>query len=261
MRSARPIMLRGQPIAGGAMPAICTPLVGGTRDALLSEMAEILPRQPDVVEWRADFFEGIGDLRPVLDTARALRAAAKGVPLLFTCRAAEEGGERLDLPESGVLELYEAVCAARCVDLVDYELSHPAEAFARLREASRNQGIALIGSYHNFDSTPPAAALLATFRDAEARGADVGKVAVMPRSPADVLTLLAATFEANQRLDIALISMSMGRYGSLSRMIGGVFGSALTFAVGKASSAPGQMPIEELRSVLAAVRRSIRADR
>ena len=71
------------------------------------------------------------------------------------------------------------------------------------------------------------------------------------------MTLLAATFEASQSLlDIPLISMSMGPYGSISRMVGGVFGSALTFAVGKSSSAPGQMPIEELRAVLATVRRS-----
>ncbi|HYF19706.1 MAG TPA: type I 3-dehydroquinate dehydratase [Ramlibacter sp.] len=34
-------------------------------------------------------------------------------------------------------------------------------------------------------------------------------------------------------------------------MCGGEFGSALTFAVGQAASAPGQMPIEELRSGLA----------
>ena len=51
--------------------------------------------------------------------------------------------------------------------------------------------------------------------------------------------------------------MSMGGYGSVSRMIGGVFGSALTFAVGKSSSAPGQIAIDELRAVLATVRRSV----
>jgi 3-dehydroquinate dehydratase-1 len=50
--------------------------------------------------------------------------------------------------------------------------------------------------------------------------------------------------------------MSMGGYGSVSRMVGIVFGSALTFAVGKSSSAPGQIPIEELRTVLATVRRA-----
>ena len=43
----------------------------------------------------------------------------------------------------------------------------------------------------------------------------------------------------------------MGAYGSLSRMVGFVYGSALTWAVGKSSSAPGQVPIEDLRAVLA----------
>ena len=37
-------------------------------------------------------------------------------------------------------------------------------------------------------------------------------------------------------------------------MAGFVYGSALTWAVGKSSSAPGQIPIEDLRVVLATVR-------
>jgi 3-dehydroquinate dehydratase I len=156
-----------------------------------------------------------------------------------------------------VVDLYEAVCAARCVEAIDYELSNPAEQFRRLRAASREKDIAMIGSYHNFQATPSADVLVAKFRDAQQRGADVGKVAVMPKEPPDVLTLLAATYEASRSLDIPLISMSMAGYGSVSRMVGAVFGSALTFAVGKSSSAPGQIPIEELRAVLATVRRSV----
>jgi 3-dehydroquinate dehydratase-1 len=192
----------------------------------------------------------------VIDTAHALKAACGDLPILFTRRTASEGGQNVSLSEPRVVQLYEAVCAARCVDLIDYELSHPGEAFERVRAASRWHEIALVGSYHNFLSTPGREALVAKFRDAQTKGADVGKVAVMPTSPADVLTLLSATYEASASLDIPLISMSMGAYGSLSRMIGGVFGSALTFAVGKSSSAPGQIPIEELRTVLATVRRS-----
>lgn len=256
MAKARPITLRGKPIAGGAMPVICTPLVGRTRDEVLAEMAAVLAKKPDVVEWRADFFAELADTELVVDTARALKAAADGVPLLFTRRTQAEGGERVALSEPRVVELYEAVCAAHCADLVDYELSHPKEAFARVRDASRRHAVALVGSYHNFESTPSAAAIVAKFRDAQARGADVGKVAVMPSSPSDVLALLAATHEASGTLDIALISMSMGPVGSVSRMVGGVFGSALTFAVGRASSAPGQIPLEELRAVLATVRRA-----
>ena len=62
---------------------------------------------------------------------------------------------------------------------------------------------------------------------------------------------------ASQLLRVPLISMSMGAYGSLSRMMGWVYGSTVTFAVGQSSSAPGQVPIEELRSVLDTVHRAM----
>jgi 3-dehydroquinate dehydratase-1 len=51
--------------------------------------------------------------------------------------------------------------------------------------------------------------------------------------------------------------MSMGGIGSISRMIGWVYGSAATFAVGKSSSAPGQIAIDELRAVLATSRQAV----
>jgi 3-dehydroquinate dehydratase-1 len=251
----RRIEVGGLALANGAVPAICTPLIGRTRDEVLGELAAVLPKKPDLIEWRVDFFGGIADTKLVIETALAMKAAAHEIPILFTRRSANEGGERVPIAEGAVVELYAAVCASRCVHLIDYELSNGAEDFRRLRGISREHAIAMVGSYHNFQSTLPADALVAKFRDAQARGADIGKVAVMPQEPRDVLTLLAATDEASRSLDIPLISMSMGPLGSVSRMLGGVFGSALTFAVGKASSAPGQIPIEELRTVLATVRR------
>ena len=51
--------------------------------------------------------------------------------------------------------------------------------------------------------------------------------------------------------------MSMGPYGAMTRLFGWAFGSALTFAVGAASSAPGQVPIEDLNMVLAILQKSI----
>jgi 3-dehydroquinate dehydratase-1 len=85
----------------------------------------------------------------------------------------------------------------------------------------------------------------------------VAKVAVMPQDPQDVLTLLAATHRASQRVNLPLISMSMGGLGALSRVVGWIYGSAATFAVGKGSSAPGQMSIEELRAMLATMRHAV----
>jgi 3-dehydroquinate dehydratase-1 len=50
--------------------------------------------------------------------------------------------------------------------------------------------------------------------------------------------------------------MAMGGLGAVSRLCGGVFGSALTFAVGAAASAPGQVPIDEVRATLAVLQRA-----
>jgi 3-dehydroquinate dehydratase-1 len=79
----------------------------------------------------------------------------------------------------------------------------------------------------------------------------------MPTDPQDVLTLLSATYQASQTLNVPLISMAMGGLGSISRIMGWLYGSAATFAVGKSSSAPGQIAVEDLRAMLAGVRRAV----
>lgn len=257
MVDTRLIHLRGKAIAGGKLPLICTPLVGRTRSEVLDEVTAVLPKGPDLIEWRVDFFEGIGDTALVIDTARAIRAAAGSVPVLFTRRSIKEGGMEIPLAEPAVVKLYEDVCAARCVDLIDYELCNEAANFARIRAAARADEILLVGSYHNFQATPSGDDLVAKFAEAEQLGADVAKVAVMPQGPRDVLALLDATYRASQSVRLPLISMSMGAYGSLSRMMGWAYGSTVTFAVGKKSSAPGQIPIEDLRVVLETARRSV----
>jgi 3-dehydroquinate dehydratase-1 len=253
----KPIHLHGRPVGDGNNPLICTPLVGKTPEAVINEVAVVLPKRPDVLEWRVDFFEDIGDSATVIDVAGRIKKAAGAIPIIFTCRSKNEGGQRVALDDAGIVELLAAVCASHCVDIIDYELSNPADDLARLRQASRANDVAMIMSYHNFQSTPNAAVLAAKFMDAERLGADIAKVAVMPASPEDVLTLLGAVWRASEAGSIPLIGMSMGGFGSVSRMVGGVFGSALTFAVGKSSSAPGQIAIEDLRIALNTVGRSV----
>jgi 3-dehydroquinate dehydratase-1 len=78
----------------------------------------------------------------------------------------------------------------------------------------------------------------------------------MPQSIEDVQRLLAATLRASRELPIPVITMSMGGLGAVSRICGGVFGSALTFAVGAAASAPGQIAIEDVRAALDVLQRA-----
>lgn len=252
----QPIRIHGQPLAGGRLPAVCAPLVSRTREDLLAEAQAVAALGPDLLEWRVDFFAGISDTALVLETAAALREAANGIPLLFTRRSMREGGEPITLTEAQVLALNRAICEKRLAELVDMEMGNEVQLVHELRACTRAHGIGLVLSYHNFNETPAADQLLQRFERAAQLDADVAKVAVMPRQQEDVLRLLEATAQASRRLPIPVVSMSMGAWGAVSRLCGGVFGSALTFAVGQNSSAPGQVPIADVRAALAILGRA-----
>jgi 3-dehydroquinate dehydratase I len=257
MHTNKPIELNGQPIAGGKFPLICTPLVGRTLDNIMSELAVVLPKKPDLLEWRVDFFEQIGDVFAVIAAAKAIKKEAGTTPLLFTRRSIIEGGEKIALNEAQVIAMYTAVCESKTIDLIDYEMANDAANIAQVRDVAKANGIKLVLSFHNFSCTPGLETLAAKFLSADQFGADVAKVAVMPRDMDDVITLLTATRAASKKLRIPLISMAMGPLGAVTRLMGGVFGSSLSFAVGAAASAPGQVPIEDLNTVLAILQKSM----
>ncbi len=241
---------------GGETPLLCTPLVGRTRKRVLAEAASVLRQKPDIIEWRVDFFDAIGDTKAVVETARELRSVVGKHPVIFTRRAEKEGGERIAIGDDEVVELYSAVAAARLVDFIDFEMGNDPEHLRRVRECTRQNEIRLILSYHNVSYTPGLDYLVGRFLEAERLGADVAMVQVMPRNRADVLRLLAATAEADDKTRIPLISISLGPLGSVTRMVGGLFGSWLSFAVGESASAPGQIPIGDLVTVFDIIRRS-----
>lgn len=251
------IAVRGKAVGNGRVPLVCTPLVGRNREAILGELEGVIGKRPDLVEWRADFFDGLADTATVLELARQMAVRAGEVPIIFTIRSSREGGEKTPLDDEQVASLVVAVCEARVAGLIDFEMSAPREQLERVRAAARATGTQLILSYHNFSGTPDAEALFAKFAEAERLGGDIAKVAVMPTNEEDVLTLLSATLRARRTLKLPLISISMGAWGALTRMFGWIFGSSVTFAVGQASSAPGQVPIEELNAVLDILRRAL----
>ncbi len=256
MQTGKPIELSGK-LQGGKFPLVCTPLVGRTGDEILSQLEQVLAKKPDVVEWRVDFFQGIGNTADVLGVAADIRRAAGAVPLLFTRRSIREGGEEIPLSEGQVVALYAAVCQSGSVDLVDFEMDNDAAHVRQVREFSRANKVQLILSFHDFHATPALDTLNGRFLRAQQLGADIAKVAVMPQGLEDVLTLLSATLQASRRLTIPVVSMSMGSYGSLTRLFGWTFGSAMTFAIGAGSSAPGQVPMEDFNTVLGILRKSL----
>jgi 3-dehydroquinate dehydratase-1 len=243
-------------IGSGASPLICTALVGRTTEAIQGELATVLPKEPDVIEWRADFFSALSDTKAVIEMARRIEAVTADRALIFTIRSLREGGQPISLSDRESIELAATICRETGFDYVDCELSKEALDIEYLRDIAHSCDTKIIASYHNFEGTPEREFLVGRILAAKDLGLDVAKLAVMPKTEGDILTLLGATLEGRQRSGLPLITMSMGALGAISRMVGGAFGSSLSFAVGQSASAPGQVPIEELRTVLGIVERA-----
>lgn len=235
---------------GAGIPKICVPIVGVTKDDIIAEAKTFDSIPVDVVEWRVDWFEGVFDFDQVLDVLRGLREALGETPLLFTFRTSKEGGEKAIEPEA-YAQLNIQVAQSGYVDLVDVEAFTGDEIVRTIIEGAHAAGVKVVASNHDFFKTPDQAEIVRRLRKMQELGADIPKIAVMPQSKKDVLTLLAATEEmATEYADRPIITMSMSGTGVISRLCGEVFGSALTFGAAKKASAPGQMGVNDLSTVL-----------
>jgi 3-dehydroquinate dehydratase-1 len=243
------VEVRGVKIGEG-IPKICVPIVGKTKEEILSAAKSFADVKVDVVEWRVDWFEGVFDFAKVEDVLKELRPALGETPLLFTFRTSKEGGERA-IEADAYATLNKNVAATGLVDLVDVEVFTGDEVVKDIIAAAHASGVKVVASNHDFDKTPDKDDIVGRLRKMQELGADIPKIAVMPQNKKDVLTLLTATEEmATNYADRPIITMSMAGTGLISRLCGEVFGSALTFgAVGKAS-APGQMNAADLNTVL-----------
>ncbi|WP_167047802.1 type I 3-dehydroquinate dehydratase [Salinibacterium sp. ZJ454] len=241
---------------GEGMPKILVPIVGTTPAELRAEVDALTSHHVDIVEWRVDHFSTIDDRGSVVETAAQLSAQLGATPLLVTCRTSAEGGAAVISDEQyGALNL--AVIESGYAPLVDVEYQRDRDIVASLIAAAHERGVMVITSNHDFERTPPKDEIVARLRQMQELGADICKIAVMPRSSADVLTLLDATREMHEQYATRpLITMSMGALGLVSRLAGQTFGSAATFGMVGTASAPGQVDADELHATLAMIARA-----
>lgn len=235
---------------GAGMPKICVPLLGETLSQLKEEAAFLKTIDLDVVEWRVDFFNQVEDIEQVKAALVEIRTILPNTPLIFTFRSHKEGGNK-EITTSFYFELNKTIAETGLVDIIDVELFNAEKEVKALIEDAHAKNVFVIISNHDFHGTPAKEEIVSRLRKAQELGGDLPKIAVMPTSTADVLTLLDATNTMNEQYaDRPFITMSMAGKGVISRLAGEVFGSALTFGAAKKASAPGQVAVKELRTVL-----------
>ena len=231
---------------GEGKPKICVPVVETTTEKIIQQIQQL--QDCDLIELRIDFYENIHDFKQVHELLLQVRQQTN-LPLLLTYRSLKEGGH-IQLTDQEYLSLVQTACQSGCVDIVDIELESGNMLVYQLVEIAHQNHIKVLMSYHDFEKTPTVMEMKERLEKMEIMGADICKIAVMPFSYKDVIQLLNTTMEMSQKLTKPLVTMSMGKIGKITRIVGELVGSSITFASVGQSSAPGQLTLEDMQTLL-----------
>lgn len=169
--------------------------------------------------------------------------AALPRPVLLTARHPLEGGVGgLSLARRTAL-LTPLLPAAAAIDV---ELRSADAMAAVLQEASR-AGAAVVLSHHDFRGTPRLPVLRAKVRAAVAAGADIAKIAITLRTPADLAVLLQLLAMPSA---VPMAVMGMGPLGRAARPLLAIAGSILNYGYLDRPQVPGQIAAARLRAVI-----------
>lgn len=243
------VEVRGVKIGEG-IPKICVSVMGISRRDIMLKTQEVVDHHTDIVEWRGDWYCDILKKEKVLSVLPEIREIIGDAPLLFTFRSADEGGEQ-KIHIKDYVTLCKTIVESGYVDIIDVELYTGDFQVKEIIENAHAHNVKVVLSNHDFQKTPDKDEIVKRLCTMQELGADMIKMAVMPKSKKDVLTLLLAEEEmSTNHAECPMCLISMGRLGAVTRTCGEIFGSDLTFgSVGKLS-APGQIKIEELRAVI-----------
>lgn len=233
---------------GEGKPCICLPIVGKDDEDVYEQAMLMKEECFDIVELRIDYYHSILDYDKVACLIKNVKEILKK-PLLLTYRSLKEGGE-VQLTNEQYLELIRKCCQCEEVDFIDIELENDRILVYQLVELAHSYNKKVIMSHHDFDKTPLDEEMIDYFERMEAFGADIGKMAVMPLNQDDVIRLLNMTSMMSKKLNIPIVTMSMGQLGCMSRLVGEIFGSSITFACLKKASAPGQIQLKDMNMIL-----------
>ena len=169
--------------------------------------------------------------------------SATNLPCIATNRLQSEGGKWSGTEEDRIALLIDIL---ELVDAVDIELSAGEHVRNKVVQNAKSASKTVIVSSHDFNRTPAVDQMKKTLDDCLKAGADIAKMAVMPESMQDVLNLLQVTHDSRA----PVCTISMGDLGKHSRIVASCYGSVLTYGSVGDAVAPGQLRVDELKTVL-----------
>ena len=210
---------------------IAIPIFQAKKEDVIKVAEDCIEKGADVLEFRIDALDNpnFKDIQEIIEEIN--------FPMIATNRISSEGGSFKGTEEERIDILLKC---APLVDYVDIELQSDDKYIKQIHDT----GVTTIVSYHDFHKTPEINEIMYIVEKEHKLG-DIAKVAFMPNDLDDTLKILAILSHCENT-----IAISMSDLGSYTRVMASKFDSPITFAAGRDVTAPGQIDIETMKSLL-----------
>jgi 3-dehydroquinate dehydratase-1 len=217
---------------------ICVSLGTNDIDALKKMIAESISANADFIEIRFDFFDR-SLLNDVLEAVLDHRDRS-----IFTCRANSEGGKYQGSESDRVTTLRRLASFRPMLLDVEYNTMKQNE---DLLDQFTALSCDVLVSWHDFEKTPTSDQLVNMMNAMKVYSNNV-KIVTMANSLEDSISILKL-YEHARSSNVNLVAFCMGEHGIVSRILCTYAGADFTYASLSEAVAPGQLTINQMRSI------------
>ncbi|UOB53540.1 type I 3-dehydroquinate dehydratase [Acinetobacter junii] len=229
------------------------PITAKTKEQAIAQAKVIAANQDaDLAEFRIDLLDFAADSKQVIALGHELKKILATKPMIATIRTHNEGG-KLTISDADYGKTYQAYLKQPFMDMLDVEMFRDQQMVKNTVKLAHEKKVLIVMSNHDFKQTPSEDEIVKRLLKQDQLGADILKIAVMPQSKQDVFTLMNATLKVSQQSKKPLLTMSMGKLGTISRIATANMGGNFSFGMIGEASAPGQIDVTQLKQFLKTV--------
>ncbi|MBJ8442003.1 type I 3-dehydroquinate dehydratase [Acinetobacter junii] len=229
------------------------PITAKTKEQAIAQAKVIAANQDaDLAEFRIDLLDFAADSKQVISLGHELKKILGDKPMIATIRTHNEGG-KLTISDADYGKTYQAYLKQPFMDMLDVEMFRDQQVVKNTVKLAHDKKVLIVMSNHDFQKTPNEDEIVKRLLKQDELGADILKIAVMPQSKQDVFTLMNATLKVSQQSKKPLLTMSMGKLGTISRIATANMGGSFSFGMIGEASAPGQIDVTQLKQFLKTV--------
>lgn len=187
--NAEPVALAAQTQPAATAVKTIVPITAKTKEQALAQ-AQVIANtaDADLAEFRIDLLSFASDTKQVIALGHELKKILGNKPMIATIRTKNEGGQ-LEISDADYGKTYQAYLKNPFMDWLDVEMFRDQKVVSEIVQKAHQKKVLVVMSNHDFQKTPSQDEIEKRLLKQDQMGADVLKIAVMPKSKQDVFTV------------------------------------------------------------------------